>query len=136
MVGFFFLCILLFIIARNLSNRPNSLVFPKDLSINLAAFIWYVCSEFESPSTVVSCRISSTSSSVSFDGGDSDEFEGELLSCVLNKVMGCIWLVELGVHSLMRVLVDRGLWFVLMLLDWVSSTVVVAAELLSSMWDV
>jgi hypothetical protein len=59
-------------------------------------------------------------------GGDSDEFEGELLSCVVNKVMGCIWLVELGVHSLMRVLelnvtgVDRGLWFVLMLLDWVS----------------
>lgn len=59
----------------------------------------------------MSCRTSSTSSSVSFDGddsgavGDSDEFDGEFLSCVLNKVIGCIWLLELGVHSLMGVLV-------------------------------
>ena len=88
-VGFCFWCILRFIVARSLSNWPNSLVFPNDLSINLPAFVWYMCcTKFLSPSTIMSCRTSSTSSSVSlnFDGdnsggndcdSDSDEFEGE-----------------------------------------------------------
>ena len=44
--------------------------------------------------------------------------------------MGCIWQLELGVHSLMGVLVlngtgvDGGLWFVMVPLDWVSLSVV------------
>ena len=111
------------IVARSLSNWPNSLVFPNDLS-NFPALVWY------SRCTVSCSRTSSTSSSVSFDGddsgaggndsgGDSDEFDSEFLSCVLNKVMGCICLLELGVHTLKGILVlgmtgvDGGLWFVL-----------------------
>ena len=88
--GFCFLCILFFIVARSISNFLRSPVFPNVFSISFAAFVRYV-----------SLSMPSSSSQVLFDGGNSSEFEGEVSSSVVNKVIGLMWLVVLGVHSML-----------------------------------